>query len=164
MTVERSRHPSRKRGGIKPLDLVQVLQRFEGQSIYFDTNVFIYVLGASADHAAVCTALLQACAERRLHGLTGDVTLAELLVRPLQLNDAAAVASVRELLFDSGCVTVCSHSRTAFERAAALRAAHGLKLVDALQLATAVEAGAACLISNDRQFPAVAGIECLSLA
>jgi predicted nucleic acid-binding protein len=145
------------------LDAGEVAGRFSGKRVYLDTNVFIYLLGASEKFGPLCLALLQACAERRILGVTGDVTLAELLVKPLQSNDAAAVAAVRELLIDDGCVDLVSHSRKAFERAAALRAEHGLKMVDALQLATAQEVGAACLISNDRQFPALDGIEALSL-
>jgi hypothetical protein len=35
---------------------------------------------------------------------------------------------------------------------------------DALQMATALQAGAACLVSNDRRFPGVDGMECVSLA
>jgi hypothetical protein len=44
--------------------------------------------------------LLQAWADRHLLGLTGDATLAELLVKPLQRNDAAALAAGRALLVD----------------------------------------------------------------
>ncbi|WP_226986121.1 type II toxin-antitoxin system VapC family toxin [Ramlibacter tataouinensis] len=140
-----------------------LIERHAGRRVYFDTNIFIYVLGASQRYAALCLELLQACARQRILGCTGDVTLAELLVKPLQANDAQAVAAVRELLVEDGSIALHSHSRKAFERAAALRARHGLKMVHALQLATALEAGATCLVSNDRQFPSLADIECLSL-
>ncbi len=89
--------------------------------------------------------------------------MAELLVKPLQNNNAAEVAVVRELLLEDGAISLVSHSRKAFERAAELRAKHGLKMVDALQLATAAEAGAQCLVSNDRQFPTLPGMACVSL-
>jgi predicted nucleic acid-binding protein len=89
--------------------------------------------------------------------------LAELLVLPLRQNNAAAVAAVRELLIDDGAITLLPHDRATFERAAALRAQHGLKMPDALQLATALQAGAACLVSNDRRFAGVDGMECVSL-
>ena len=63
-----------------------------------------------------------------------------------------------------GAITLVSHDRAAFERAALRRARHGLKMVDALQLATAQGAGARCLVSNDRQLPPLPDIECLNLA
>ena len=91
------------------------------------------------------------------------MTLAELLVRPLQANDAAAVAAVPGPLLHVGAISVVSHDRAAFEPAAQHRARHGLKMVDALQLATAQDAGAGWLVSNDRQFPKLEDIECINL-
>jgi predicted nucleic acid-binding protein len=146
------------------LDVPGLLARWRGSQVYLDTNIFIYVLNNTPLYAEPCLALLQACADRQIIGLTGDVTLAELLAKPLQANDAAAVAAVRELLIEDGAIALLNHDRSAFEEAARLRAKHGLKMVDALQLATARQAGSVGLISNDRQFPALPDIECLSLA
>lgn len=145
------------------LDVPSLLARMAGRKVYFDTNIFIYVLNNTPGLAGPCLRLLEACASGHIAGLTGELTLAELLVKPLQLNDAAAVASVRELLIDDGAISLVGHDRTAFERAALHRARHGLKLPDALQLATAQLAGAACLVSNDRKFPTLPGIESVSL-
>ena len=145
------------------LDVPSLLARLQSRKVYFDTNIFIYVLNNTAGFAAPSLMLLEACAARQIVGVTGDVTLAELLVRPLQVSDAAAVAAVKELLVDDGAVELVRHDRAAFERAAQHRARHGLKMVDALQLATAQLAGACCLISNDRHFPQLPDIECLCL-
>jgi predicted nucleic acid-binding protein len=145
------------------MDASALIARHRGQTIYFDTNIFIYVLNASVTYAQPCIELLQACSRQTVHGVTGDVTLAELLVKPLVLNDAAGVAAVRELLIEDGAITLIGHSRKVFEQAALVRARHGLKMVDALQLATAIEAGARCFVSNDRQFPPIPGMECVSL-
>ena len=146
------------------LDVPSLLTRLHGRKVYFDTNIFIYVLNDTPTWAAPSLLLLEACAARQIVGLTGDVTLAELLVKPFQANDAAAVAAVKELLVEDGAIHLVSHERAAFERAAQHRARHGLKMADALQLATAQGAGASCLISNDRQFPTLPDIECVNLA
>ncbi len=146
------------------IDVPALLARVPGRKVYFDTNVFIYVLNATPVLAEPCLALLQACSEGVIQGLTGDITLAELLVQPLRLNDAAAVAAVHDLLIEDGAISLLRHDRSAFESAALLRARHGLKMPDALQLATALQAGAACLISNDRQFPALPEIDCIELS
>ena len=145
------------------LDVAALLARRGGQRVYFDTNIFIYLLGNNLRYAAQCQQLLQASADRQILGLSGDVTLAELLVKPLQTNDAQSVAAVRQLLADDAIVTLISHSRKSFQGAALMRAKHGLKMVDALQLATAVEAGASCFVSNDRQFPVLPNLECVGL-
>lgn len=140
-----------------------LLVKQAGKRVYFDTNIFIYLLGNNVLYAPLCLQLLQACSDREILGFSGDVTLAELLVKPLQSNDAKAVAAVRELLTEDGAITLVSHTRKAFERAAEMRALHGLKMVDALQLATALETGASCFVSNDRDFPPISAIECVRL-
>lgn len=150
-------------GAPAPSDVKGLLARFRGRKVYFDTNLFIYVLNGTPGFSAVGVQWLDACAQGVIQGITGDLTLAELLVQPLRLNDAAAVAAVRALLIDDGAITLLGHDRATFESAATLRARHGLKMPDALQLATALQAGAACLVSNDQQFPALAEIECVTL-
>jgi predicted nucleic acid-binding protein len=50
------------------------------------------------------------------------------------------------------------------QRAAELRATHGLRTPDAIQLATAMDAGAAALLTNDTRLRTVAGLEVLILA
>ncbi len=145
------------------LDVSALLARLPRRKVYLDTNVFIYLLNGTPGWSTPCVQLLDACAQGQIQGLTGDVTLAELLVQPLRQNDVAAVAVIRELLTGLGAITLLSHDRTCFERAAALRAQHGLKMPDALQMATALQAGAACLVSNDHRFPQLPELACVSL-
>ena len=59
--------------------------------------------------------MLDACAQGAIQGITGDLTLAELLVLPLRQNNAAAVAAVRELLIENGAITLLPHDRATFE-------------------------------------------------
>lgn len=139
------------------------LGRHRGRTVYFDTNVFVYVLNGAPGLAEAAVAWLEACLRGDIFGVTGELTLAELLVQPLRLNDAAAVATVRDLMLSSGAVSLLPHDRSCFERAALLRARHGLKMPDALHLATAQGAGAACFITNDRQLPSIDGLDVMGL-
>lgn len=139
--------------------MAALVARHAGRRVYLDANIFIYVLNGAPGLAEPSVALLDACCRGEVQGVTGDLTLAELLVHPLRLNDAAATAAVREMLQESGAVTLVGHDRACFERAAALRARHGLKMPDALHLATALGSGAACFVSNDHQLPQVEGLE-----
>jgi predicted nucleic acid-binding protein len=146
------------------LDVPALSQRHAGATVYLDTNVFIHLLNQTPGLSGPCLQLLDACAQGEIRGVTGDLTLAELLVQPLRRNDARAVATVRELLIDDGAVTLLPHDRSCFERAAALRAQHGLKMPDALHLATALQAGAGCFVSNDPQLGRLDGLEFASLS
>lgn len=150
--------------------LDRLLRRHRGRKVYFDTHVFVYVLNGTPGLGEACVAWLDACLRGDVMGVTGDVmgvtgdlTLAELLVQPLRANDAAAVGAVREMVVASGAVSVLPHDRACFEQAALLRARHGLKMPDALHLATAQAAGAACLVTNDRRLPALDGLDGLDI-
>ncbi len=77
------------------LNVAALLEHCAGQALYFDPNIFIYLLGNNPRYAEQCLQLLQACADGTVVGLSGDVTLAELLVKPLQTNDAKGVAAVQ---------------------------------------------------------------------
>lgn len=149
----------RATGGEAAAGVAALVARHAGRRVYLDANIFIYVLNGAPGLAEPSVALLDACCRGEVQGVTGDLTLAELLVHPLRLNDAAAAAAVREMLQESGAVTLLGHDRACFERAAALRARHGLKMPDALHLATALGSGAACFVSNDHQLPQVEGLE-----
>lgn len=76
------------------------------------------------------------------------VTEAELLVRALRAGprEAALVGQ----LFDGPAVRVVPVSRQVARRAAEIRAAHGLRMVDAIVAATALEEGCTALLWNDR--------------
>lgn len=145
------------------LDVAALVARHHGRPVYLDSNIFIYVLGRNPEYLNTCVDLLQACANQDIVGITGDATLTELLTKPMKENDAHAVAAVRKMLLTDGAIDVLGHPRICFEQAAALRARHRLKMVDALHLATAIHAGAACFISNDFQFPQLSEIECVRL-
>ena len=145
------------------MDTGAVLRRFARRRVYFDANVFIFVLTHHERYGELCSELLQACADGEIFGLSGHATLAELLVKPLRDNDARTVFQVHEILGEDCGITLVEHNKACFEQAAALRARHKLKWVDALHLATAIHAGAACFVSHDFQFPQMPEIECLTL-
>ena len=74
--------------------ITDVVARHAGRHVYLDTNLFIYVLNGAPGVAEQCVGLLDACCRDEVHGVTGDLTLAELLVQPLIQNDVAAVRAM----------------------------------------------------------------------
>ncbi len=118
-----------------------------------DSGVLIGLLDGSDAHHRAATAALRA-AEERLDALALPApALAEVLVGPLR-RGSDAVSSVNGLL--SGlAVTVLPTDEVVARRAAALRAAAGLRLPDALIVATAAVAGADRLLTTDARWSPV---------
>ena len=71
----------------------------------------------------------------------------------------AHVARVNALFGCDDIFTCVDHSREAFVLAAQLRATQNYKLVDALQLATAIVHGCKFFVSNDAAFKSTDGLE-----
>lgn len=123
-----------------------------------DTAPLIYVLEDHHSFAPLFEGLFEAADRGWLQIAISTITVAELLVGPLkQGRDALAKRYEKALgAFDLVPVTV-EISVTA----ARLRASTGLRLPDALQAATALEVGAAALVTHDRDFSKLSGLKIL---
>jgi predicted nucleic acid-binding protein len=88
----------------------------------------------------------------------------EVLTKPLQQGDALVEGAFRAVLFGSPDVQLRPISRAILERAARLRAAHGLKSPDAIHAATALERGCGLFITNDPAFRRVAALPVIALS
>ncbi len=91
-------------------------------------------------------------------GVTSVVTLAEVLVKPLLAARRDLVLRYRDFLTRAPHFTIADITAAAAERAADLRARHGIRLPDALQVATAMEHGASHFVTNDARLRAVADV------
>ena len=86
------------------------------------------------------------------------VALAEVLAGPLRVGDELLTGQYREALTRSrGWQVLPLDVDTAIE-AARIRTAYRLRLPDAIQVATAIRAGAAALVTHDRALRRVRGL------
>ena len=137
--------------------------RLLGKRVYFDTNIFIYILENHFEFGETCLSVVQSGADKELDGYSGDLVLAELLVKPLKDNNARAVKAVKDLFTEDTKIELLPHTRSAFITAAHLRANHKIKLPDALHLATAIENHIEIFLTNDRDIPLIPEITVLTL-
>ena len=86
------------------------------------------------------------------------VTLAEVLAGPLRTGDELLTAKYREALTRSEGWQVLPFDVELAVEAARIRAVYKLRLPDAIQVATAIRAGAEALITHDRALRRVRGL------
>ncbi|MDD3295281.1 MAG: type II toxin-antitoxin system VapC family toxin [Geobacteraceae bacterium] len=132
--------------------------------IALDSCIWIYHLENHPEYAALTRQVLEAVEGGSCQAVSSELTLLEILVRPLQ-KELQDVADEYELLLSSfPHLTLEPISRDILLQAAEIRALHGLRTPDAIVVATAIAAGATLLITNDRHFSRVSGIQvsCLS--
>jgi len=132
--------------------------------IYLDANVFIAAyetLGARSDHAWW---LLDAIEGGELLGVTSELTLAEVLVRPIEEQDDGLVRSYQDVVSPADCLEVPAVTRQILVEAATLRSMRrSLRLPDAIHVASARLNGCSHIISDDRRLPFAPGLELVRL-
>ena len=129
-----------------------------GKRVYCDANVFIYALEGYAAHANLLKALLQAMDSRELIVVTSELTVAEVLVKPLRDGDKTLEQKYRRFLTPSTALELWPLTRVILERAAEARAVSKMKLPDALHWTTALQACCDSFLTNDNGFKAQVGL------
>jgi predicted nucleic acid-binding protein len=123
-----------------------------GRHAYLDTNVFIYTLNAFPPLFALLTRLFEIIDSGQLRALTSELTLVELLVKPIRDGDLPAQQTCQAMLLSNPRLTAVPITRQTLIESARLRATTSLKLPDALHLATATLAGCDMFLTNDTRF------------
>lgn len=116
--------------------------------IFFDTNVFIYMVEESGHRGARIRKVLERMSERRDELLTSTLTLGEVLVKPLESNNESLADRYEKILSTPG-VSVLPFDRSCARIYARLRQDRGLKSPDAIQLACAANARCDLFLTND---------------
>jgi predicted nucleic acid-binding protein len=116
--------------------------------IFFDTNLFIYLLEDNGERGVMVSDMVQRLSERRDELLTSTLTLAEVLVKPLSAGDEAWAARYERLLNTPG-VSLLPFDRSCARIFAQLRQDKTMKAPDAIQLSCAASAKCDLFITND---------------
>ena len=130
--------------------------------VFVDTAPLIYLV--EADEREYVVAQLQRWIEAGDALVSSVITLTELLVHPRRREDERMARKYRVLLDSLLAEPLISIDENVADLAAALRAAHGLRTPDALQLAAALTHGCDIFCTNDRAFVKVDDIEVVLLS
>ncbi len=114
-----------------------------------DADVIIYFVQAVPAYEVLLTDIFGRIAQGELQAITSTITLTETFVLPFRDGNALLEQSFRDLLLNSANVTVLPVDAAIAERAADLRARYRMKTPDALQAATALEAGCQAFLTNN---------------
>lgn len=126
------------------------------ERVAVDTGPLIYFLGGYAPRDSVADELLTLAAAGRIELVASVVTEAELLVGALKAERSREAAAIGQL-FDGPVLRAAPVSRAVARQASELRARHGLGMVDAIAVGTALEEECTALVANDEAFRRVGG-------
>ena len=122
-----------------------------GKAVYLDTNMFIYAVEGYEPEQLFMRELLSALERQAFAAVRSEFTLAELLVKPLELGLSDVVSAYRDLIQPSDRLAVVPVDRPILIEAARQRATLGMLMPDAIHVATAVASGCEIFLTNDRR-------------
>ena len=115
--------------------------------VFWDTNLFVYLLEGTGARAESVVALRQRMIERGDELLTSTLTLGELLVKPVEMRDDELRDRYVQAM-DAGVTLLSFYARAAL-RFAAIRGDRSIRAPDAIQLACAAVGRTDLFITND---------------
>ena len=118
--------------------------------VFFDTNLFIYLLEDDDERAAKVSELVTRLSERHDELLTSTLTLGEVLVKPFATGDEAWADRYERFLNTPG-VSLLSFDRASARIYARVRQDKTIKPPDAVQLSCAAAAKCDLFITNDER-------------
>ncbi|MBL0028110.1 MAG: PIN domain-containing protein [Rhodanobacteraceae bacterium] len=131
----------------------------EGALLLVDSAPIIYTLEGHGKFAARFAPLFARHANGEIQLAVTTVTIAEVLTGPLKAGEEALARRYRAVMEAWHVVEL---GVDIAESAARLRGSYGLKLPDAIQLASALAINADALVTHDRDFANVSGLRVLA--
>lgn len=126
--------------------------------IFWDTNLFVYLLEPNERFSAATKELRIRMLIRGDQLFTSTITLGEILVKPMQVGDADRCRKYERAILSAA--TVVPFDVKAARHYAAIKTARSVQAPDAVQLSCAASAGVDLFITNDnrlhnRQVPGI---------
>ncbi len=121
-----------------------------GTKLGLDTAPFIYLVENNPAYVAVVEKIFRRIDAGAVQGFSSIITLAEVLIHPKQLGDAALETQYRNILLSGRNFTLLSLDTLLADASADLRARYRLRLADSLQIAATLSAGCEAFLTNDR--------------
>lgn len=132
--------------------------------VYLDANVFIAAFehaGAHSDHAWW---ILDAIEEGAIVGATSEMTLAEILVKPVERGAAELASAYEAMIMPGPNFEIMPVRREVLVAAAGIRATRSsVRLPDAVHIATAQALACEAIVSEDRRLKVPDGMRLMEL-
>ena len=131
--------------------------------VYLDANSAIYRFEGIEPYSSASAPLWDALQDQSMTIVTSELTLLEVLVKPLKDNNDSLIELFRRTLLDTNGLDCVAIDREILSLAAQIRADSRLKTPDAIHAATALYAGATMFLTNDAGFRRVPGLNVVLL-
>jgi predicted nucleic acid-binding protein len=141
-----------------------LLDFIKGGEIYLDTNIFIYAVEGYEDFVTELKLLFTQFDNRNLRAFTSELTLAEVLVKPILDNNLDIQNIYENIIQDSAVLEVVKIHREILIESAKLRGEIKLRLPNTIYGATAIVQNCSDFLTNDKRFNMLPNINVIILS
>lgn len=131
--------------------------------VFVDTAPFIYYFEKHSRYFPVMEDFFNQLYNTNAQMVTSLVTYIELTTQPVRQDDKQLARKYRDYLCYSENIALMPLDITIADEVVELRAQYGLKTPDAIQLGTARACGADWVLTNDRQWGQVEGLDIVQI-
>lgn len=125
------------------------IEKFDNKAVYLDTAPLIYYLEQNATHSSYLNQLFKKNEAGEFIFYTSVVTLTEVLTLPFRQGNVELAEQYQYFLSETQTLKLIPVNIPIARLAAKLRAAYGIRMPDAIHLATAMEIKADWFLTND---------------
>jgi predicted nucleic acid-binding protein len=125
------------------------LKPLSGQVVGLDTAPLIYFIERHPLYHPLVEPFFASVERGEIEVVTSTLTITEVLVHPYRVGNGALAREYSDILLRARNITVLAVSPEIATEAARIRAMHGIRTPDAIQLATAHEGHAHAFLTND---------------
>ncbi len=145
---------------VKSIKLVEKtgLNRLRGSRVYFDVNPIIYFIEQNTQFAETVTPIFEMIGEGSILAFTSELSLTEILIKPIHDNLNQVIQAHKELLLDTELFTLISPNQDTFLVAAELGGKSSMRTPDAIHMACAIESKCKYFITNDKGIKSTGGV------
>jgi predicted nucleic acid-binding protein len=140
------------------------MQRLSDRRVYLDANIFILFVEAAFASGSALHQIFDGIGKLRWAVVTSDLSLAEVLVRPIQLRNEKMIAIYEAALQARPGLERSAIDVSILRSCARIRADHGLRLPDAIHVASALATNCQFLITEDKRLRSFDQLQVLRLA
>lgn len=135
----------------------------QARQLYFDANVIIYFFEREDELGDNVAHLFNQAVLAGTPIVISEIGVAECLYGAFRLQSEALERKYREFFYDLPLIRLDPVDGEKLVAAAAIGAIKGLKLVDAVHFAAAIETGCDVFVTNDRRFLSSHGVTIVQL-
>ncbi|MEI6610018.1 MAG: PIN domain-containing protein [Deltaproteobacteria bacterium] len=134
------------------------------KTIFLDTAPVIYFIEAHHQFGPLVMQVIELMNENRIQAVTSVLTLSEVLPKPVETGNDELAEKFKTYLKNGPNLTLLPITEIIGESAGVLRGKYPhLKTVDAVQIATALDAEADAFLTNDKKLSGIKEIKILVL-